>query len=197
METKNKFIVLSYSLYDTTNGDDGNEVLIEKTQEGRPFIFVSGMGATLPAFEEQVLNLEKGVEFDFELTPEQAYGQRFEERIIELDKNIFVINGQFDAQHVKEGAIIPLQNEDGNRFMGVVLHIGDDKVKIDLNHPLAGKKLNFCGEVLESREATAEEVAHMAKLMSGEGGCGGNCGGDCEGGCKDGGCGDGDCNCKK
>ncbi len=192
METKNKFIVLSYSLYDTTKGDDGNEVLIEKTQEGRPFIFVSGMGATLPSFEEQVLNLEKGAEFDFELAPEQAYGQRFEERIIELDKNIFVINGQFDAQHVKEGAIIPLQNEDGNHFMGVVLHIGDDKVKIDLNHPLAGKKLNFCGEVLESREATAEEVAHMAKLMSGEGGCGGNCGGDC----KDGNC-DGDCNCKK
>ena len=28
-ETKNKFIVLSYSLYDTTKGDDGNEELLE------------------------------------------------------------------------------------------------------------------------------------------------------------------------
>ena len=71
---------------------------------------------------------------------------------------------------------------------------------LDLNHPLSGKKLNFCGEVLESREATAEEVAHMANLLSGEGqqGCGGgceNCGGDCgkdgkdgKGNCKEGGC---------
>lgn len=193
-ETKNKFIVLSYSLYDTTKGDDGNEVLIEKTQDERPFIFVSGMGATLPSFEQQVVNLEKGAEFDFELAPEQAYGERFEERILELDKQIFTINGQFDAQHVKEGAVIPLQNEDGNRFLGVVLSIGDDKVKVDLNHPLAGKKLNFCGEVLENRDATAEEVAHMAKLLSGEaGGCGGNCSGNCgDGGCQNGNC-DGDC----
>ncbi len=194
METKNKFIVASYSLYDVTNGQDGNEVLIEKTQDQRPFIFVSGMGATLPAFEEQILKCAKGEEFDFELTPDQAYGERVEERVIELDKNIFTVNGEFDAQHVKVGAILPLQNEDGNRFLGLVLAIGDDKVKIDLNHPLAGKKLNFCGEILESREATAEEVAHMAKLMSGEGqqGCGGgcdNCGSNCgEGDCKDGGC---------
>ena len=117
-----------------------------------------------------------------------------------MDKQIFTINGQFDAQHVQVGAVLPLQNEDGNRFLGLVLAISDDKVKIDLNHPLSGKKLNFCGEVLESREATAEEVAHMAKLMSGEagGGCGGNCG-DCkDGGCKDGNCGDGGCeNCGK
>ena len=200
METNNKFIVASYSLYDVTNGDDGNEVLIEKTQDERPFIFVSGMGATLPSFEEEILKHAKGEEFDFVLNPEQGYGERVEERVIELDKQIFTVNGVFDAQHVKVGAVIPLQNEDGNRFLGLVLAIGDDKVKIDLNHPLAGKKLNFCGEILESREATAEEVAHMAKLMSGEagGGCGGNCG-DCkDGGCKDGNCGDGGCeNCGK
>lgn len=200
METKNKFIVLSYSLYDTTNGDDGNEVLLEKTQDERPFIFVSGMGATLPSFEEQVVNLEKGAEFDFTLNPEQAYGEHIAERVLELDKQIFTINGEFDAQHVKVGAVLPLQNEDGDRFLGLVLSITDDKVTLDLNHPLSGKKLNFCGEVLESREATAEEVAHMANLLSGEGqqGCGGgceNCGGDCgkdgkdgKGNCKEGGC---------
>ena len=149
-ETKNKFIVLSYSLYDTTKGDDGNEELLEKTADERPFIFVSGMGATLPSFEEQVVNLEKGAEFDFELTPDQAYGEHFDERVIELDKQIFTINGQFDAQHVQVGAVIPLQNEDGNRFLGLVLAISEDKVKIDLNHPLSGKKLNFCGEVLRT-----------------------------------------------
>ena len=201
-ETKNKFIVLSYSLYDTTKGDDGNEELLEKTADERPFIFVSGMGATLPSFEEQVVNLEKGAEFDFELTPDQAYGEHFDERVIELDKQIFTINGQFDAQHVQVGAVIPLQNEDGNRFLGLVLAISEDKVKIDLNHPLSGKKLNFCGEVLENREATAEEVAHMAKLLSGEGqqGCGSsceNCGGDCkDGNCEGGNC-EGGCDCNK
>ena len=185
----NKFISVSYQLYDIT---DGKSDLIEQTSDERPFIFVSGMGVTLPAFEEQIVNLAKGESFDFTLTPEQAYGAHYAERVIELEKEIFTINGQFDAQHVQVGAIIPLQNEDGNRFNGVVLEIGDSKVKIDLNHPLAGKILNFKGEITESREATAEEIAKMAQMISGEGGgCSGgcdNCGGDCKDGNCEGGC---------
>lgn len=183
----NKFISVSYQLYDIT---DGKSDLIEQTSDERPFIFVSGMGVTLPAFEEQIVNLAKGESFDFTLTLEQAYGAHYAERVIDLEKEIFTINGQFDAQHVQVGAIIPLQNEDGNRFNGVVLEIGDSKVKIDLNHPLAGKMLNFKGEITESREATAEEVAGMAKLMSGEshGGCSG-----CNGHCGEGECGEGHC----
>ena len=190
----NKFISVSYQLYDTT---EGKSDLIEQTSDERPFIFVSGMGVTLPAFEEQIANLTKGESFDFTLTPEQAYGAHYDERVIELEKEIFTINGQFDAQHVQVGAIIPLQNEDGNRLNGVVLEIGDSKVKIDLNHPLAGKTLNFKGEITENREATAEEVAGMAKLMSGEshGGCSG-CNGHCgEGKCGEGKCGDGHGGC--
>ena len=164
METnnKNKFIVVSYALYDVTNGDNGEEMLIERTTDERPFIFISGMGVTLPAFEEKVVDLAKGDEFDFQLDPEQAYGQHYDERVLELDKQIFTINGQFDAQHVQVGAIIPLQNEDGNHFNAVVKNISDTKVTCDLNHPLAGLKLNFCGQILESREATAEEIAKMA-----------------------------------
>ena len=59
METnnKNKFIVVSYALYDVTNGDNGEEMLIERTTDERPFIFISGMGVTLPAFEEKVVDL--------------------------------------------------------------------------------------------------------------------------------------------
>lgn len=66
METnnKNKFIVVSYALYDVTNGDNGEEMLIERTTDERPFIFISGMGVTLPAFEEKVVDLAKGDEFD-------------------------------------------------------------------------------------------------------------------------------------
>lgn len=196
METnnKNKFISVSYALYDVTQGDNGEEQLIERTTDERPFFFISGMGVTLPAFEEKIVNLVKGEEFDFVLEPEQAYGLHFDERVIELDKQIFTINGQFDAQHVQVGAIIPLQNEDGNRFNAVVKNITDDKVTCDLNHPLAGLKLNFCGQILENREATNEEIAKMAQIISGAagGGCQGgceNCGGDCkDGGCENGGC---------
>lgn len=67
-----------------------------------------------------------------------------------------------------------------------------------MNHPLAGKQLSFKGEVVETHEATVEEMAKWASMMSGEGGCSG-CGGNCDGNCGDGGCncGDGSCDCGK
>ena len=97
---KNKFIRVSYALYDVTKGDNGEEMLIERTTDERPFFFISGMGVTLPAFEEKVVDLAEGEEFDFKLDPEQAYGLHYDERVIDLDKQIFTINGQCDAQHV-------------------------------------------------------------------------------------------------
>ena len=88
-----------------------------------------------------------------------------------------------------------MKNEDGNFFIATVLEIGDSKVKVDLNHPLAGNRLNFKGYIIENREATKEEIQTMLNHLNG-GGCGGHCGGDCggcEGGCDnhnhEGGCG--------
>lgn len=75
--------------------------------------------------------------------------------------------------------MIPLENEDGNRFLGRVVSIGDDKVTVDLNHPLAGKDLNFKGTIIEAREATDNEVEGFIKHIENH-----HCGcGDCEGGC--------------
>ena len=51
---------------------------------------------------------------------------------------------------------------------GEVIEIGDETVKMDFNHPLAGEALNFTGSVLAVREATAEELDHGH--VHGEGG---------------------------
>ena len=109
---------------------------------------------------------------------------------IDLDREMFCINGHFDHENIFKDAIVPLQNEDGNRFYGRVLEITDDKVKMDLNHPLSGKTLCFSGKVLESREATKDEIQGFINRLSGEGcGCGcGDCGGDCD-------CGGDHCDC--
>ena len=99
--------------------------------------------------------------------------------MLDLNKDIFTINGHFDHENIYKDAVVPLQNEDGNRFMGHVLDITEDKVKMDLNHPLAGKDLLFKGKVLENREATNDEIQHMMNHLHGEGGyCG--CGDGCD-----------------
>ena len=178
MEKKhNMFMAVSYTLY-TVDGD--NREKIEEAPTTKPFEFISGFGVTLDEFEKQIVELEPGAQFDFELTKDQAYGDFEEERVLDLDRSIFQINGHFDHENIFVDAIVPLQNEEGNRFYGRVLDITEDKVKMDLNHPLAGKTLNFKGRVLEKREASNQEIQNL--VNSGEGGCGCGCG-DCEGGC--------------
>ena len=112
------------------------------------------------------------------------------EHVLDLEREVFTVNGTFDAENIYEGAVVPLQNEEGTRFMGRILEVNDKQVKVDLNHPLAGKTLNFKGKVIENREATNEEIAAMVNQMAG--GCG--CGGHSEGGCCCGGCGSSDDN---
>lgn len=190
---QNKFIAVAYKLY--AAGEKSLEFIEEATDE-KPFVFISGFGFTLDEFEKQVIDLEKGAEFNFTLTQEQAYGDYSEEHVVDLEREIFCINGHFDHEHVFEDAILPLQNEEGQRFMGKVVSIGDSHVKIDLNHPLAGKELNFKGHIVENREATNEEIQHLLNHMSGEG-CGCNCE-DCGDGCDhdhqhESGCGCGHC----
>lgn len=180
MENKtNKLIAAQYQLF--TISDNGERKLVEETTKEQPFVFITGFDAALDALEERLENLKLGEKFDFELDKEKAFGEYEPSRVIELNKEMFIVDGQFDSKNIFKGAQIPLKNEDGNFFIGTVLEIGDAAVKVDLNHPLAGKKLNFKGYIIENREATKDEIKTMLSHMNG-GGCGGDCGG-CEGGC--------------
>lgn len=180
MENKtNKLIAAQYQLF--TISENGERKLVEETTKEQPFVFITGFDAALDALEERLENLNRGDKFDFELDKEKAFGEYEPSRVIELNKEMFIVDGQFDSKNIFKGAQIPLKNEDGNLFIGTVLEIGDAAVKVDLNHPLAGKKLNFKGYIIENREATKDEIKTMLSHMNG-GGCGGDCGG-CEGGC--------------
>jgi FKBP-type peptidyl-prolyl cis-trans isomerase SlyD len=177
--TSNKYIAVSYRLY--VDGDNGKEMMEEATEE-QPFHFISGFGIALDAFEKNIVNLQKDETFDFSLDKEEAYGDYDKTHVIDLDREVFSINGHFDHEHIYIDAVVPLQNEDGNRFYGRIVEIGEEKVKVDLNHPLAGETLHFEGKVLENREATNEEIQGMINRMSGGCGCGcHDCEGDCDG----------------
>ena len=180
MENKpNKYIAVQYHLY--VDGDNGKE-LVEETSVAQPFHFISGFGIALDAFEDKVLNMEKGEEFDFSIPKEEAYGDYELEHVLDLERDVFTVNGHFDHSHIYPDAVIPLQNEDGNRFYGRVLEVGEERVKVDLNHPLAGETLYFTGKVLENRKATVEEIDAMIARMTNDG-CGCGCE-DCDGGCE-------------
>lgn len=180
--TSSKYITVAYELYTDFNGK--NE-LVEKAPAEHPFQFISDLGTTLDAFEAQIKPLQKGDKFDFTLSVEEAYGEYEKERVLEVSKDIFKVNGQFDNEHIYPGSVVPLMNNEGARFNGTIVEVKDDTVTVDLNHPLAGKALHFIGEVTENRDATKEEIQNLLNMLSGEGGCGGCGGGCCGGGCDD------------
>ncbi len=186
--TPNKYITVAYKLHVMT---DGQKELVEEAPVAHPYQFISGMGISLDAFEDQIVPLQAGDKFDFVIPCNQAYGEYTDERVVTLDKQIFCRDGKFQSEHIYPGAQIPLVNEDGNHFMGLVLEVRESEVIVDLNDRLAGKDLMFSGEVVESRPATNEEIKSIINMLTSDGcgcGCGcGDCGGDCSGGCDCGG----------
>ena len=184
-ENPNKYIAVTYKLY--ANGIDEKPELIEETAEGDPFIFVSALGMTLDAFEAQIVPLKVGDDFDFTLVPADAYGDYEASGKQALPRNVFEINGKLDSRFIYEGAVVPLNSADGARFNGTIVEIGEKTITVDLNHPLAGKSINFVGTVVESREATNDEVRDALNQITGQGGgCGGCSGGSCSSGSCDG-----------
>lgn len=180
-QNPNKYIAVMYKLY-TLDGEGGQKELIEETAEGDPFVFVSALGMTLDAFEAQIAPLAPGQEFDFTLASADAYGDYEPSGRQALSRSAFEINGKLDSRYIYEGAVVPLSSADGARFNGTIVEIGAESVTVDLNHPLAGKSLNFVGCVVENREATNDEVRDALGQITGcGGGCGGCGGGSCEG----------------
>ena len=186
---KSKYISVSYQLYSIDA--QGEKHLEEATEMGRPFKFISGFGFTHDRFEQQMIDLEPGSDFNFTLQPAEAFGDYYKEGVHKMPREDFFVDGKFDEKRIYPGAIITLLGEDDKRLMARVIKIEPDGVTLDANHPLAGMSLQFVGKVLENRDATNEEIQALLNRMSHScGGCGG-CDGDCDG---DGdGCG---CGCK-
>ena len=154
--TANKYVAVTYDL----NVGEGEErELMEKATVEAPLKFIYGTGMMLPAFEKALNGLEVGGTFNFSIEPAEAYGEYNEEHVLDLPKNIFEVDGKFDAEMIKEGNTVPMMDSNGNRMNGSVLEVKDDIVVMDFNHPLAGETLHFSGEVIDVHEPTAEEIA--------------------------------------
>ncbi len=186
---KNTVVSVSYTLY---KENEKGEVL-EVCSPEKPLEFIFGFGELLPKFEENLVNLEVGDEFDFVLAPAEAYGERIDEAIVELSTDIFALNGIVMEDMLYVGNKVPMRDSNGQPMMGEIVKVDlPNKVLVmDFNHPLAGVELYFSGKIEAIREATEEEQANG--LRRGCGGCGGNGGCGSEGSC--GGCGDSEGGC--
>jgi len=146
-------VSLTYDLYSPQQ--DGTEALVESTSEEQPLTFLFGVGQMLPKFEENLSTLSTGDDYDFRISAADGYGEYDDKAVANLPIEMF--NGT-DVPEV--GSILPLQDNNGNRFQGQVVSVAEDSVIVDLNHPMAGQELHFKGKILNVRPATPEELSH-------------------------------------
>ncbi|MFV0346264.1 MAG: peptidylprolyl isomerase [Bacteroidales bacterium] len=168
---RNKMVTLSYTL---KNGNAGGD-LIESTKDQAPLQFIYGSGRMLEQFENKLEGLTSGDDFEFVLAPSEAYGDRNEENVVEIPRDVFMEDGKFNTDLIYVGNFVPMMTQDGQQMTGKVLDVGNNEVTMDFNHPLSGMDLHFSGNVIEVRDATDEEIV---ALTSHGGGCSS---GSCEG----------------
>lgn len=185
-----KYVELGYDLYELTpNGPK----LVHQTDIDDPEKIIFGVTAgMIQPLEKAIEGLAPGGEFNVDVKAAEAFGPHDPEQVVTLDRDIFMVDGKFDDEMIKVGEYVPMMTADKYRINGLVTEVTDTNVKMDFNHPLAGKDVRFSGKILTVRDATPEELqpAHSC------GGCCGGCGDDnCCGGDNGAGCGDNSCGC--
>ncbi|MFY0652907.1 MAG: FKBP-type peptidyl-prolyl cis-trans isomerase [Cyclobacteriaceae bacterium] len=156
MKIEDKTIVtITYKLQES----NGEGEVIQEVQDAEPFSFLFGAGQVLPDFETNLNGKIAGDDFEFGIKSEDSYGPVDEQAIVNLPMSIFMQEGKLPDM-VKVGSFVPMNDQEGNQMQGLVMEIGDESIKMDFNHPMAGIDLFFTGKVLEVREASAEELDH-------------------------------------
>jgi len=167
-----KVVSLTYVL--TVDG----EVKDQATEE-QPLEFIFGLGYLLPKFEEFIKGKTVGDTFAFDLSPEEGYGVYNAQALVDLPKHIFEIDGKLQEHLLVPGQVIPMMNQAGGVIPGKVVEVGEEHVRMDFNHELAGKDLHFTGKVVAIRDATEKELTDG---LHGERACThdcSSCGGSC------------------
>ncbi|MCL1044051.1 peptidylprolyl isomerase [Shewanella electrodiphila] len=156
--TKHSAVTIHYRLTD----QDGQ--LIESSFEAEPMAYLHGTEGLIPGLEVELEGKVVGDKFDANIPTEQAYGEYHEGLKQEVPLEAFG-----DVEDIVPGMRFIAETEMGQRPVQVT-EVKDSVVVVDGNHPLAGQALNFSVEVMDIREATAEEVAHGH--IHAAGGCG-------------------------
>ncbi len=158
---KNKVVALTYTLT-LQNGEVADTATTDS-----PFVFIHGIGQTLPQFDSQLAGLKAGDAFEFDIEAENAYGVSSEEYKVNIPRSVFS-GPDVPADILEIGNMVPMQDDQGNPMNGIILSFDENTVMVDFNHPLSDQKLHFKGDIISLRDATVEELAHGH--VHGEGG---------------------------
>ena len=133
---------------------DAEGTFTESSESGSPVVYMHGRNNIVPGLESQLVGKKSGDKFAATVAPEQAYGLRNETAAQRVPLKHIATRGPYTV-----GQMVVVNTREGGR-QARVMKVGHFNVDLDLNHPLAGKTLEFDIEVVEVRDATEEERSH-------------------------------------
>ena len=111
---------------------------------GETLNFTIGQGQMIPGFENAVMGMEVGDIKDITITPDQAYGEKMEEAIQSVNRENFPPDFK-----VEIGAMVQGSTAEGMPIQATIVGEDEENIILDMNHPLAGKSLNFNIELVD------------------------------------------------
>ena len=141
-------VSLEYTL--TVDGE-----VVDSTEGIEPISFLQGYENIIPGLERELYGLKVGDSKKVHVTAKDAYGEIDPEAVVDVPRKDIPKDIP-----LKPGVELQVTNEDGELLDAVIVSVAKDMVRLDFNHPLAGKDLNFDITVVELREAEPEELEH-------------------------------------
>ena len=143
-----KVVSISYTLK-----DDAGTVL--DSSDGREDLdYLHGHSNIVEGLEEALEGKSIGDSVSVSVPPEKGYGTRDDEAIFQVPKE------NMPDEELELGMQFAAQDKDGNNRILTLVEIGDEKVTLDANHPLAGETLHFDVTVNNIRDAQQVEIDH-------------------------------------
>jgi FKBP-type peptidyl-prolyl cis-trans isomerase SlyD len=137
------------TIHYTLTDDDGK--VIDKSPESQPLRYFHGAGNIVPGLEKALAGRKPGDSLQVDVAPEAGYGPRNEALVQVVPRSAFQ-----GIDRIEPGMQFHARSERGP-MMVTVVEAGDDGVKVDANHPLAGRTLHFDVRVADVREASEAE----------------------------------------
>ena len=126
---------------------------VESSEGREPLAILAGHGNIIPGLDKAMEGREAGDKFGVDVAAAEAYGEKREGLTQRVPKK------HFGNQRLEPGMQVVLNTNFGPRAV-TIEKVGMSVVDVDLNHPMAGKDLHFDIEIVDVREASAEELEH-------------------------------------
>lgn len=141
-------VTIEYTL--TVDGE-----VIDASGEDGPLDYLQGHENIIPGLEREIAGMKIGESKKVLVTPEDGYGLVEPNAVIEVDRTEFPENVP-----VEIGIELEITDDKGDMLFATIIEVGSKVVKLDTNHPLAGKELHFEVTIADLREASKEEIEH-------------------------------------